>query len=39
VLALPDAVLAGLTDAFVDALADDVRDRVRSRRAAHACPR
>ncbi len=34
VLAMPDAVLAGLTEAFVDALPDDVRARVRARRAA-----
>lgn len=34
VLAMPDGVLAGLTDAFVDALPAEVRDRVRARRAA-----
>jgi len=39
VLAMPDAVLAGLTDAFVDALPDDVRDRVHARRAARAALR
>ena len=35
VLAMPDAVLAGLTDAFVDAPPTDVRDRVRARRATN----
>jgi hypothetical protein len=39
VLAMPDAVLAGLTDAFVDALPADIRTRVRARRAAHAAAR
>ncbi len=34
VLALPDSVLAGLTDAFIAALPADVRDRVRARLAA-----
>ncbi len=36
VLAMPDVVLAGLTDAFVDTLPDDVRERVRTRRATYA---
>lgn len=39
VLALPDTILAGLTDAFVDTLPDDVRDRVRARRAARSAQR
>lgn len=39
VLALPDDILAGLTDAFVDALPADVRDRVRTRRAAYLARR
>ena len=39
VLAMPDALLAGLTDAYVDALPTDVRDRVHARRAAYAARR
>jgi len=39
VLAMPDAVLAGLTEAFVDGLPGDVRDRVRARRAAFVARR
>lgn len=36
VLALPDGVLAGLSDAYIAALPDDVRERVLRRRAARA---